>query len=150
MHEQRGCFQGIDTCDVTNFGDFSKTSVILDENECRTIMQRQDINCLLTDLKTKNVITDFTVNGFRKRARKGCPPENIILSHLNGSTFIDSEDAMNMQELIGEEDIIKVQSDQHSDDNISENEEAIYMEPSIISCRRNWIPIVVYSQVVDS
>ena len=38
MHQQQGSFQGIDTCDVTNYGDFSKTSVILDENESRTII----------------------------------------------------------------------------------------------------------------
>ena len=31
IHEQRGCFQGIDTCNITNFGDFSKTSAIIDE-----------------------------------------------------------------------------------------------------------------------
>ena len=33
MHEQRGSFQGVDTCDVTDIGDFSFTSVFLDESE---------------------------------------------------------------------------------------------------------------------
>ena len=50
MHEQQGSFQGIDTCDVTDFGDFSFCSVILDESESRSIMNRPDINSLLDNL----------------------------------------------------------------------------------------------------
>ena len=32
IHEQRVSFQGIDTCDVTIFGQFNYCSVLLDES----------------------------------------------------------------------------------------------------------------------
>ncbi len=53
MHEQRGSFQGVDTCDVTNFGDFSFCSVLLDDSELRTIKHRPDINALLDSLEKR-------------------------------------------------------------------------------------------------
>ena len=59
MHEQRGSFQGIDTCDVTDFGDFSFTSILLDESESRSIMNRPDINSLLDSLEKDGYIFCF-------------------------------------------------------------------------------------------
>ena len=47
MHEQRGFFQGIDTCNVTNFGDFSFNSVLLEESESVSIANRPNVNSLL-------------------------------------------------------------------------------------------------------
>ena len=47
MHEQKGSFQGIDTCDICNFGDFNFLSKLLNESESRSIAQRADINDLL-------------------------------------------------------------------------------------------------------
>ena len=55
MHEQRGSFQGIDICDVTNFGEFNYCSVLLDESESRCIKSRPDINALL-DMLEKMVL----------------------------------------------------------------------------------------------
>ena len=51
MHEQRGLFQGIDTCSITQFGYFSFTSVILDESEGISIEMRPGINYLLLTLQ---------------------------------------------------------------------------------------------------
>ena len=56
MHEQRGSFQGINTCNVTTFGDFSKTSILLDESKSRSITYRRDDNMLLSQLEKDSVI----------------------------------------------------------------------------------------------
>ena len=37
MHEQRGTFNGIDTCNVTSYGRFDFCSKILNESEGRSI-----------------------------------------------------------------------------------------------------------------
>ena len=37
IHEQQGFFQGVDTCDLRKYGDFSFCSILLDESETRTI-----------------------------------------------------------------------------------------------------------------
>ena len=63
MHKQKGSFHGIDTCDVTNFGNFTVTSILLDENESRSIVYRPVINILMTNLQKENVITKFTAEG---------------------------------------------------------------------------------------
>ena len=47
MIAQNGSFQGIDTCDVTDFGKFNLRSRLLNESESRTIHSRPDINALL-------------------------------------------------------------------------------------------------------
>lgn len=54
MHEQKGSFQGIDTYDVTNYGDFGYVDYNLDESEARSIRFRPDINMLLDD-RTMNL-----------------------------------------------------------------------------------------------
>ena len=48
MHEQRGTFNGIDTCSITNFGNFDCCSYLRHESECRSIKFRPDINPLLS------------------------------------------------------------------------------------------------------
>ena len=46
MHEQRGTFNGIDTCNVTSYGRFDFCSKILNKSEGRSIDNRPDKNPL--------------------------------------------------------------------------------------------------------
>ncbi len=78
IHEQRGSFQGIDTCDVCIFGDFGHTSILLDETESRSIKYREDINALLNNLVTDNVMTPEPVASFRKRERENTPSDESM------------------------------------------------------------------------
>ena len=103
MHEQRGSFQGIDTCDVVMFGNFSFTSILLDQSECRSIKYRPDINSLLDTLHKDGRISKDTVEGHRERAHFRNPPEDVMDKCRNGATYIDMEDAMLMQSDIGSE-----------------------------------------------
>ena len=70
MSEQRGCFQGIDTIDVCNFGDFSFCSHLTHVNECRSISNRPDINSLLQRLCDCNMIHQEAVSTMRDNARE--------------------------------------------------------------------------------
>ena len=97
MHEQRGSFQGIDTCDITNFGDFSFCSVLLDESESRSIKYRPDINSLLDQLTTDNYLSSATVKAMHERAIGSGPSEEIIKKCLVGATYVSLEDALLLQ-----------------------------------------------------
>lgn len=87
IHEQRGSFQGIDTCDITDFGNFSLCYLLLDESESRSIMNRPDINCLLDNLEHYGLMTTVTVEGLRERAIKNCPSDDVLEKCLEGSTY---------------------------------------------------------------
>ena len=57
MYDQGGSFQGIDTCNLRKYGNFSFCSILLDESESRTIAYFPDINALLTKLKKENILS---------------------------------------------------------------------------------------------
>ena len=78
MHKQKGSFHGIDTCNVTNFGNFNFTTILLDENESRWIVCRPDINILIMNLQKENIITKFTAEGLRNRTKKAYPSRNFF------------------------------------------------------------------------
>ena len=50
MHEQRGTFNGIDTCNLTSYHQFDFRSKLLSDSESRSIVNRPDINGLLNQL----------------------------------------------------------------------------------------------------
>ena len=58
MHEQRGTFNGIDTCSVTNYSNFDICSKLLDESEGRSINNCPGTNALLTQLYNTHIISD--------------------------------------------------------------------------------------------
>ena len=57
MHEQRGTFNGIDTCSVTNYGNFDFCLKLLDESEGRSIKNQLDTNILLIQLSNAHIIS---------------------------------------------------------------------------------------------
>ena len=56
MHEQRGTFNGIDTCSITSYHNFAINSILLRECMLRSIENRADINGLLNTLVKDGVI----------------------------------------------------------------------------------------------
>ena len=139
MHEQRGSFQGIDTCDVVMFGNFSFTSFLLDQSESRSIKYRPDINALLDTLYKDGRVSKDMVDSYRERARFSNPPEDVMDKCRNGATYIDMEDEMLMQHEIGSDKNIKVICDEDSSDN-----------EVIISVKRTWVRSIIYSHKMDS
>ena len=108
MNEQRGSFQGIDICDVTNFGNFSFCSALLDESESRTIKHRPDINSLLDQLTRDAYLTSTTVKAMCERAIDNGPSDEIIKKCLVGATYVSLEDALLLQHEVGEDKSIKI------------------------------------------
>ena len=63
MKEQRGNFNGIDTCDITQYRNFKLLSYLLEENESRSLFGRPDINALLDQFVKEKVIPhEFSEN----------------------------------------------------------------------------------------
>ena len=139
MHEQRGSFQGIDTCTMTTFRDFSFCSRLLDESESRSIKYRADINCLLGNLEKEGYISSLQVDGMRKRAMEACPSDDVMKRCLSGATYVTLEDAMSLQHEVGQDKTLKVTCDHSNPTN-----------PVVLQTKRNWIQSIVYCQTMDS
>lgn len=103
MHEQRGTFSGLDTCSITNFGNFDRTSILLDESEARSIAGRPDISALLNNLVDDKLFPLSFAESKRKQSRKKM--ENVKLDEfVSGSTYVPVEAAMSLQrETLNEE-----------------------------------------------
>ena len=87
MHEQRGSFSGIDTCSISNTGDFSFSSRLLAESEARSIFLRPDINALLNNLVNQKQMTTFIAQSKRKMATD--ITNNVDFKpFIEGSTFV--------------------------------------------------------------
>ena len=55
MHEQKGTFNGLDTCSITNYGNFGFNFNLSTMPEARTINNRPDSNALLTELTKQKI-----------------------------------------------------------------------------------------------
>jgi hypothetical protein len=71
MHEQRGSFNGIDTCSVTSFGNFDFCSNLSLIDESRAIRNRPDMKGLLSTLAEEKVISKFTASERLAEAMEG-------------------------------------------------------------------------------
>ena len=96
MHEQRGTFNGIDTCSITNFGQFDMTSLLNAQSEARTIRNRPDINALLNQLVSQKKMSKFVANGRRKECKDITDGVNYN-PYIYGSTFVPFETAIDIQ-----------------------------------------------------
>ena len=90
MHEQRGCFNGIDTCNVTSFRNFGFRSKLLSDAESRSILNRPDINALLHQLVEEKAISEFICNDKQQYAHKLYSNFNFD-TYICGSTYVPFE-----------------------------------------------------------
>lgn len=139
MHEQKGSFQGLDCCDITNFGDFSYCSYLLDESESRTINYRPDINSLLDHLNNNGYLCDMSVSEMRKRAKDNRLSDDVVQSCIYGATYIDIYDAMKMKYEVGNDKNIKI---------IGNNNQQ--GTQAIIYASRNWLESIIPCQKIDA
>ena len=93
MHEQHGSFQGVDTCDVTTYRDFSFCSMVLDEHELKSIACWPDINSLLLKLGKENVLCRDTISSMKNRENYWYSENEIKVEKcLHGSTYVSLDD----------------------------------------------------------
>ena len=69
MHEQRGNFNGIDTCSVTQFRNFKLISYLLQENESQSLIGRPGINALLDKFVKEKIMSHQFANNYRDTAK---------------------------------------------------------------------------------
>ena len=93
MHEQRGKFNGIDTCSITQYRKFKLLSYLLHENELRSLKRRAYINALLTQLVQEKEFAPDIVKNYRKLADK-MTLKTDELSY--GATYIPIDIAINV------------------------------------------------------
>ena len=107
MHEQQGCFNGIDTCNVTNFRQFDFRSKLLRDAESWSIINRPDINALLNDLVKDKSITKVVAND--KRNYTTAVSENTNFEkYCIGATYVPLEYTILMKkDLLNSGGIIK-------------------------------------------
>ena len=95
MHEQRGTFNGIDTCSVTTFHNFALTSNLLRENEHRSIVNRPDINNLLDKLCVEKKLPSTFVQNIRENARNECRDIDFQY-YMSGATYVPVSAALDI------------------------------------------------------
>lgn len=99
MFEQRGNFNGLDTCSHASFGHFDFYSKLSAEAEARSIFNRPDIHAHLLKLQKEKVISQFVAESkveFSKEFSSEVSYEPLYY----GATFVPLESAMVMQKEI--------------------------------------------------
>ena len=97
MHEQKGSFNGIDTCSVTFFGKFDFQSTLSAVSDARALSQRPDINSHLTTLVKEKIISSDTASS--RIAEAELISRTIDYEpYYNASTFVPLEKALSMQQ----------------------------------------------------
>ena len=86
MHEQRGTFNGIDTCSIADYGNFNFCSKLLDKSEGRSIKNRPDTNALLTQLSNAHIISANVATTRREAAEKYARASILIFFLLEQPT----------------------------------------------------------------
>ena len=152
MHEQRGSFQGIDTCDVTNFGDFSFNSVFLDESESVSIANRPDVNSLLNRLEQSNFLCKRTVESMRKRALESSPSPEVIEKCIHGATYVTLDDCIELQKKLTVDETIDIRINdipEETIDSLSDDNLVQHGNTDNIRVRPNWVTKIIFDQKVD-
>ena len=96
LHEQRGSFNGIDTCSVTNYHNFALQSLLLGQYESRSIKNRPDINSMLTQLCKEKQLPPTFVDIMQSNASASDFGINID-DYIRGATYVPVDTAMQLQ-----------------------------------------------------
>ena len=124
MQEQRGNFNGIDTCSITQYRNFKLISYLLQENESRSIRGRPDINALLDQFVKETLIPAEFAETLRQTAKQVTQHYDID-DLISGGTYVPVEAAIQMQQ---QEKFTKVILDGINDE-IPEQYQTQYMRP---------------------
>jgi len=92
----RGVYGGIDTCNVTQFGNFNFCSYLTEKNESLSITRRPDIRGLVNMLVAEKVLNTNLAKGLLSTADRLFG--NFDFSkHMKGATYMTMEDSVALQ-----------------------------------------------------
>ena len=97
MFEQRGHFNGLDTCNHVEFGNFEKRSLLRFQNEDRSIQNCYDINAHLDTLCKHNVISSDMVQNMRYSAEQDALVHNYS-DLYKWATYVPLKTAIELQD----------------------------------------------------
>ena len=97
MHEQRGSFNGVDTCNISSYRKFDFVSSLLTKFESVSIVNRADINSLFNQLVEERVISKTMAIDKRDFAYKTYSDYNFN-KYYQGATYVPFESAISMQQ----------------------------------------------------
>ena len=95
MHEQRGSFNGIDTCNISTYRKFDFNSSLLSAFESSSILNRPDKNALLRQLVDENVISKSVAVGKRDFACETYSNYDFD-KYCKGATYVPFDVALAM------------------------------------------------------
>ena len=107
MHEQRGSFNGVDTCNISSYRKFDFVSSLLTKFESVSIVNRADINSLLNQLVEERVISKTMAIGKRDFAYKTYSDYNFN-KYYQGATYVPFKSAISMQQDLSNNAFISV------------------------------------------
>ena len=110
MNEQRGCFNGVDTCNLTTFRRFDINSTLLSIAEATSIYNRPDINSLMNNLVEEGKMSKFIVEQKREYSKNICDSVDFN-QYTYGSTYIPFVVSTLMQRDITNNSLITVTLD---------------------------------------
>lgn len=123
-------YSGVDTMNIGNHSDFSKTSELLSQHESASIVGRQDISILLSKKVSDGEISQHLVDSYINSARSRFTPSQLR-QYTQGSTFVRFDDMVriHLHESSSTSQTIQVLNDRPNRGS---------RQPAIISTRRSW------------
>ena len=97
LFQQKGTFNGIDTCTATRFGNFGLPyNMLLQEAEARSIYNRPDIHAHISNLVDENVMSEVVAASKVEHAK--CYSNDFDYEkYYKGATYVSIENSMILQ-----------------------------------------------------
>jgi hypothetical protein len=98
--EQRGDYGGIDTCCLTDFGNFGFTSHLSQRNESLSLAGRKDIRSLLRNLNSSEILSSELMDSMVEASFKMFGDGTSLEPYKFGSTFVTLTDTIKAQKML--------------------------------------------------
>jgi len=107
MYDQHASYSGIDSFNISEYGNFCQHSVMLREQEALTVSCRSDINQLLDQFVAEGNISAAFAADVRTRASMFYPRASVK-KYVQGATYVSLHDSMLLQETLYTDRCIEV------------------------------------------
>jgi len=103
--EMRGVYGSIDSCNITEFGNFNFCSHLTELTESLSIRKRPDIRALVTTLHAENVLGPRAAHGLLSSADFYFQNCNFK-KYMKGATYMRMEDCIALQSMLASDDTV--------------------------------------------
>jgi len=107
MFGQHASYSGVDSFTISDYGNFSKHSVMLRDQEALSVACRSDINHLLDRFVYEGNITKAFALDVRTRAAMYYRRDSVT-KYIQGATYVSLCDRMSLQKAMSEDDGVEV------------------------------------------